>query len=246
MDPITCLFSLTCFVGPEAGALGGPLATAPKAATEVVEAQAPAAEDAYKPKASEVLTLVQAFYDGTQDLQAKFKQTYYNPSYGSKTITKGDLKLLKPGKMIWDYKDKADPDFYADGKMLWVIEHDTRQVVSKQVSKNADVAAAMKFLFGGQKLVRDFKVRYASDKRTKRYGSADHYVLELKPRKKNPHYKGLVLVVHNTTGRVDQFVVYNQDNSTNHFSLGNVRTNKGIDGKQFEFKVPKGYVESKE
>ncbi|MGB1700333.1 MAG: LolA family protein, partial [Nannocystaceae bacterium] len=109
--------------------------------------------------ASTVLLSVQKFYDATADLQANFEQTYFNPAFGDRpTITRGLLRLKKPGKMVWDYEGKADPDFYADGDLLWVIEHDTRQVVSRAVSGDSEVAAAMKFLFGGQELLQEFKV----------------------------------------------------------------------------------------
>ena len=48
------------------------------------------------------------------------------------------------------------------------------------------------------------------------------------------------------TGRVDSFVVRAQDNSTNHFVLTGVKTNQNFDAKDFKYKVPKGYVETRE
>ncbi len=237
-----CVFTLglTCLFAPPTGASPATTVTAPAAAP------AGPATPAWRPeKASEVLTLVQAFYDATKDLSASFKQTYWNPTFASKTVTRGDLRLKKPGMMVWDYDGKTEPDYYADGKKMWIVEHDTRQVVSSAVEENSDLAAAMKFLFGGQTLIKEFKVRYTQDsKKIAKYGDADHYVLDLKPRTKNPHYKGLLLSVHATTGRVDSFVVYNQDGSSNYFELGKLATNKGYKDADFAFKTPAGYVES--
>jgi outer membrane lipoprotein carrier protein len=221
---------------------------------KVVRAQNPSKTKDDKPtapawrpdKATEVLVMVQAFYDGTADLEAKFKQTYWNPTYSESKKTSGKLKLKKPGKMIWDYKDGQDADVYANGDSLWMVEHDTRQVIKTTVNDNSEVSAALKFLFGGEKLTREFHVKYAGADRVKRYGDADHYVLELKPKKANKHYKGLVLMVHATTGRVDSFVVYNTDDSTNYFQLDNIKTNTGISDKVFDFKLPAGYVETVE
>jgi outer membrane lipoprotein carrier protein len=196
--------------------------------------------------ASVVLQSVQKFYDATADLQANFEQTYFNPAFGDRpTTTRGLLRLKKPGKMVWDYEGKSNPDFYADGDTLWVIEHDTRQVVSRAVSGDSEVAAAMKFLFGGQELLQEFKVRFAAKARADRYGDAAHHVIELKPKLKSAAYKGLALVVDKTTGRVDQFIVYNQDGSTNHFRLDKVKANNGIADGIFEFRVPRGYVQTK-
>ncbi|TPV92994.1 MAG: outer membrane lipoprotein carrier protein LolA [Myxococcales bacterium FL481] len=205
---------------------------------------AAAKRPAYRPKASEVLLMVQAFYDATTDLQANFTQTYYNSTFRTETVTGGQLKLKKPGMMLWDYAGQAEHDFYADGKKLWIVEHDTRQVTTSSMDENPDLNAAMQFLFGGDRLVREFLVRYAKDDRIQKYGDADHHVLELKPKKKQSRYKGLVLVVHATTGRVDGFTVYNHDGSTNYFRLDGVATNRGLDAKTFKFEVPNGYVKS--
>ena len=171
--------------------------------------------------------MVQGFYDGTADLEAKFKQTYWNPTYGEAKDTSGKLKLKKPGKMVWDYGDGQDADYYANGDTLWMVEHDTRQVIKTSVDGNSEVNVALKFLFGGEKLTREFQVRYAKNDKLERYGDADHYVLELKPKAKNKHYKGMVLMVHATTGRVDSFVVYNTDGSSNYFQLRGIKTNVG-------------------
>ena len=217
------------------------LAQAAPAAAAVTQ-PAPAPEKS----ASAVLAGVQSFYDGTVDLLGKFRQTYVHQVYGTRTVSHGAPKLRKPGMMVWDYDGAADPDFYVDGQKLSVVEHDTRQVVSQKVEGNTSLAGAMKFLFGGQKLIKDFKVRLAPEKPAKSYGMPGHTVIELKPKVQDPNYKTLLLVVDDPTGRVDAFVVRSQDNSTNHFVLTEVTTNKGLDAKEFKFKVPKGYVETKQ
>lgn len=218
---------------------------APAAAAAPAPAPVSATASAAK-SASAVLAGVQSFYDGTVDLLGKFRQTYVHQVYGTRTVSHGALKLRKPGMMVWDYDGAADPDFYVDGQKLSVVEHDTRQVVSQKVEGNTSLAGAMKFLFGGQKLIKDFKVRLAPEKPAKSYGMPGHTVIELKPKVQDPNYKTLLLVVDDPTGRVDAFVVRSQDNSTNHFVLTEVSTNKGLDAKEFKYKVPKGYVETKQ
>ena len=246
---LASLLSITVLLGP------GSLELESETLNRVVFAQNPSEDGkddepkapAWRPdNATDVLVMVQAFYDGTGDLEAKFKQTYWNPTYGEAKKTSGKLKLKKPGKMVWDYKDGQDADYYANGDTLWMVEHDTRQVIRTSVAGNSEVNAALKFLFGGEQLTREFKVRYAKANKLERYGDADHYVLELKPKAKNKHYKGLVLVVHATTGRVDSFVVYNTDDSSNYFQLRGIKTNVGISDKLFDFKLPSGYVETVE
>jgi outer membrane lipoprotein carrier protein len=248
-----CAFSLGmfCAASLDLSAAPGPTAGSDKAAPiEVATPGTPAPADklapADKTSASAVLASVQAFYDGTVDLTGNFRQTYVHQVYGTRTVSQGVLRLRKPGMMVWDYNNAADPDFYVDGQKLWVVEHDTRQVVSQKVEGNSSLSGAMKFLFGGQKLIKDFKVRMAPEKPAKAYAMPGHKVIELKPKEQNPHYKTLLLVVDEQTGRVDAFVVRSQDNSTNHFVLTDVTTNKGLEAKDFKYKVPKGYVETKQ
>lgn len=244
---IASLLTLTLFsIGPDF------LAASERAVSETLRAQEPteakpAKQPAWRPdKSSEVLVLVQAFYDGTADLESKFKQTYWNPTYGEAKKTAGKLKLKKPGKMVWDYSDGQDADYYANGKDLWMVEHDTRQVIKTSVDGNSEVDAALKFLFGGKALTHDFRTRYADQDRIDRYGDAEHYVVEIKPKQQNGHYKAVLLVVHASTGRVDSFVVYNTDGSSNYFQLQKIKTNVGLTDKVFDFKLPDGYVETEE
>ncbi len=245
-----CLLSLgiLCSAGTAAAQpVENVMAVAEKPAAAKPEAEKPAAaKPATSRSASAVLATVQAFYDGTKDFTADFKQTYVHPVYATRTVTRGAMLLKKPGMMVWDYAGAGDPDFYVDGESMWVVEHDTRQVVSQAVGNNSNLAGAMKFLFGGQKLIKEFKVRLANDSLNKRYGIPGHTVIELKPKIKNPHYKTLLLVVDDRSGRVNAFVVRNRDNSINHFELSKTKLNVGLKPSAFKYKIPAGYVETKE
>ena len=240
-----CLFSLGLLCS--AGLSDSSVETAAQTAAAPAERAAPAAPaPAAKTRrsASAVLANVQSFYDGTRDLRASFEQTYTNTVYGSRRTTSGTMLLKQPGMMVWDYDGSTDADFYVDRDSLWVVEHDTRQVLTSDASANGNIAGAMKFLFGGESLIKDFRVRLASSKLVKRYGQAEHTVIELKPRSPSPDYKTMLLVVDDDSGRVDAFVVRNQDNSINHFKLSSPARNTGLADAQFSFVTPAGYVES--
>jgi outer membrane lipoprotein carrier protein len=180
---------------------------------------------------------------------ASSSQTYVHPVYGTRTVSHGAAQAAQAGHDgVGLRRRQADPDFYVDGQKLWVVEHDTRQVVSQKVEGNSSLAGAMKFLFGGQKLIKDFKVRIAPEKPAKSYGMPGHTVIELKPKEHRTRTTRPCCWWWTTpAGRVDAFVVRSQDNSTNHFVLTDeVSTNKGLDAKEFKYKIPKGYVETKQ
>lgn len=194
-----------------------------------------------KGAASILLAQVQSFYDGTSDLSAQFKQTYVHPVYGTKKESSGNLRVKKPGKMVWDYDASDAADVWVDGKKVWVVEQDTRQVIHKDVG-TSDFAGAEKFLFGGRQLLDDFFVKMAPEALNKRYGKSGRETVLLKPKKKNPHYSQLLLVV-DPSGRVDAFVVLNNDKSTNKFELDGLDRNTGLPATDFKFKKPKGFVQ---
>lgn len=246
-SPIACVLSygLMCTSGDVITEVPPPTPLEPAVVepTDGTDPDAAGSDDAAaKGQASKVLATVQSFYDATKDLSADFQQTYTHPVYGTKTVSKGKLKVGKPGKMVWDYAAENAADFYVTKKKLQVVEHDLRQVVSRTVD-TADFAGAEKFLFGGRQLVEDFKVRLANERLAKSYGQAGHTVIELAPKVKNPHYKSLLLVVDDATGRVDAFVVRNADKSVNHFELSGLERNAGIPDSAFTFTKPKGYAE---
>jgi outer membrane lipoprotein carrier protein len=204
----------------------------------------PPEDAAPKGAASLLLAKVQRYYDGTADMSAKFTQTYVHPVYGTKKISKGTLRVKKPGKMVWDYDAKEAADVWVSGKSVSVVEHDTRQVITKDVG-TSDFAGAEKFLFGGRQLIDDFLVKMASETLVSRYGIADHAVVLLQPKKKNSHYTQLLLIVDESSGRVDAFVVLNADKSTNRFVLADYTRNAGLTDADFKFKKPAGFVEIK-
>jgi outer membrane lipoprotein carrier protein len=251
-SPIACVLSygLMCASGdvitevPPPTPLEPALAELGGSGDPAVAGDDPAGGDpgAAKGAASKLLAQVQSFYDATKDLTATFQQTYTHPVYGTKTVSKGKLRVKKPGKMVWDYEAENAADFYVTKKKLQVVEHDLRQVVSRTVD-TADFAGAEKFLFGGRQLVEDFRVRMASERLVKAYGQAGHTVIELAPKQKNPHYQSLLLVVDDATGRVDAFVVRNADKSVNHFELSGFGRNAGLADSEFTFTKPKGYAE---
>ncbi len=194
-----------------------------------------------KGTASRKLLEVQTFYDGTSNLQASFTQTYSNSVYGTKKVSKGVLKAVKPGKMVWDYEASDTPDIYVDGSRVWSVERDTKQVATRDIGKS-DIAGVEKFLFGGKQLTQDFKVKIAAETLQKRYAKAGQTAIRMAPKLKNPHYKEIVLVVDDATGQVQAFALWNQDGSTNLFALSKIVRNGGLTAKDVKFVKPAGYT----
>jgi outer membrane lipoprotein carrier protein len=233
---LTCLLSygLTC------GPIEIPTIEPPDPST-VIEPVSSEPAEAPQGAASQVLARVQAFYDKTSDFTAHFKQTYVHAVYGTKKVREGQLRVKKPGKMVWDYQNEQEPDYWVDGKRVWVVERPQKQVISTTLG-NSDFTGIEKFLFGGNQLRSDFLVKIASGTALKQYELPGHTSIQLRPKQKNPHYEQLLLVVNDASGRVDAFVVLNQDKSTSHFVLTNIKRNTGISASDMQFQPPAGFA----
>jgi len=237
--------SLACILSYGLTCSPAPIEAVPLPAAEPldpVEAVAPASTPTEEASASGLLARVQGFYATTEDLKTAFVQTYMHPVYGTKKVSKGTLRARKPGMMIWDYESKDNADYWVEGDRLTIVEQATRQVIREELGA-AEIAGAEQFLFGSRSLTEDFLVKLAGADLEKTYGKPDHTAIRLKPKRANQHYKEILLVVANESGRVDAFVVLNQDKSTNHFELSSLMRNQGLAPDDFKFKMPAGYKE---
>lgn len=190
-------------------------------ATVVMQTTAGSAATATKPNAAQVVNDVQKFYAGIKQVTAQFRQTVTNNTFGSKKNSDGTVWLMKPGKMRWDYVEKKQnkavvkKSFISNGKYLYVVEHDNKQVVKKNL-ENDLMPVAVTFLHGKGNLNAEFNpVVDTSGK----YGAKGDIVLQLTPKKPSAQYKHLYLVVAPDNFRVKQSVIIDSSNNVNQFQF---------------------------
>lgn len=198
----------------------------PKPIADVVGAPAP------RLGADQVVSKVQAFYVGTAQLKAKFRQEYTNITFGKKSISDGLVWIKKPGKMRWDYFERRrnTKSFLSDGTTLWAAEHDNKQVFKKDL-ENDMLPVAVTFLYGQGDLAKDFSA--ALDPGA--YGAATDYVVKLTPRAPSAQYKNLWLVVDPSNFRVKQSIVLEASGNTNHFRFFEPDTKATVKDSWFVF-----------
>lgn len=207
---------------PTAGATAGSAATA-----------APAA----KVDASTVVDNVQKFYAGIKQVTATFRQTVTNSTFGSSKTSDGTVWLMKPGKMRWDYvekkKDKVQvkKSFISNGQYLYVVEHDNKQVVKKNLANDL-MPVAVTFLYGKGDLKTEFN---AALDNTGKYGDKGDLVLKMTPKKPSAQYKALYLVVAPDNFRVKQSVIIDSSDNTNQFRFYKPDFEAPIKDAYFEF-----------
>jgi outer membrane lipoprotein carrier protein len=189
--------------------------------------------------AAEVVKRVQSFYDKTNRLTAKFRQEYTNETFGKKTNSDGRVYIKKPGKMRWDYYEKIRgkhrkqqvKSFISDGRRLWAVEHDNKQVFKKNL-KDDLLPVAITFLYGEGDLSRDFTAELDGKSGL---GEAGEFVLKLTPKKPSAQYKTLWLVVSPDNFRVRRSVVLEASGNTNSFTFYEPDLKKPVADSWFSF-----------
>ena len=68
------------------------------------------------------------FLDGLTTLQAKFEQSALDSENATTGLMHGLFVLQRPGKFRWDYVAPRKQVILADGRDVWIIEEELKQV----------------------------------------------------------------------------------------------------------------------
>jgi outer membrane lipoprotein-sorting protein len=187
--------------------------------------------------ASDVVDNVQKFYANIKQVTSLFRQTVKNSTFGTEKTSDGKVLLLKPGKMRWDYYEKTKTDvkvkksFISNGTTLYVVEHDNKQVMKKDLKQDL-LPVAVTFLYGKGDLKAEFNSAVDT---SGTYGGKDEIVLKLTPKQPSAQYKSLFLVVNKADFHVSQSVIVDSSNNVNHFRFFAPDFDSPIKDTLFEF-----------
>jgi outer membrane lipoprotein carrier protein len=230
---------------PEAAAKvqpAAPAASTPTATPPAAPAAAAAAPSASSDAARQVAASVQSFYDQTKDLSASFFQTYVNKVYDRTDRSSGKVTFKKPGRMRWDYaKPNGKVIVAAQGKFTLYEPGEEPGEAGQVIEQNfqeSDLPQAMAFLMGTGKLSDDFDFKLLDSARE---GYPNGQVLELKPRKPNPHFDHLVFYVETSAslrGLVRRLVIIDSTGNRNRFDFSDLKFNTGTPDSTFTWKAP--------
>jgi outer membrane lipoprotein carrier protein len=218
-----------------------PAAAAPTTKPKPAVAVSPAPAASPDP-ARQIAATVQSFYDQTKDLSASFFQTYVNKVYDRTDRSQGKVTFKKPGRMRWDYAKPNGKIIVAASGKFTLFEPgdepgDQGQVIEQNFNES-DLPQAMAFLMGTGRLADDFDFRLLD---AAREGYPAGQVLELKPRKPNPHFERLLFYVESTPalrGLVRRLVIIDSTGNRNRFDFSEFKFNTGAPESTFTWKPP--------
>lgn len=193
-----------------------------------------------QPNAATVAAWVQAFYDQTTSMNARFRQRYRNRVYDRVTQSQGRVRFRRAGMLRFDYDEPNGKIVVSDGTNLTVYEPpdagSQRGQYFQQPVADSDLPAALSFMMGTGNLGRDFRLRLL-----RRDTGFDGQVLDLRSRRPSPHYSRILLYVSDdprTRGVVHTIVIIDHSQNTNRFDFTDRTFNRGVPASVFSYRPP--------
>jgi outer membrane lipoprotein carrier protein len=180
-----------------------------------------------QPDAAALAQRVQGFYERTHDLEARFTQTYTYASAGRSQVSRGRLRVKKPGMMRWDYESPAEKTVAVKGKRLVQFEPEENQAFVDESFDASAMSAAITFLVGRGDLAKefDFELDPAG-------------ALVLRPKQADPRVSTIVLLA-GASGEVTETRVRDGSGNENKVIFEKIEINRGLKDSDFDVKLPK-------
>ena len=179
---------------------------------------------------------LQKKYDRMVDFSADFVHRYRGGVLKQEATERGHLLVKKPGKMLWEYTSPEKKTFVSDGHKLYSYIPRDKQVMVSTVPPDDQAPAPALFLTGKGNIARDFNATF--DKVAEAPPGA--WVLRLTPKKPEPEYNSLTLVLQPGTLNLVMLITVDPQGGRSVFTFTNLKENVGLTDNQFVFKIPRG------
>ena len=178
---------------------------------------------------------LQAKYDRVADFSADFVHSYRGGVLKQQATERGRLLVKKPGKMRWEYTAPERKLFVSDGRKIYSYIPQDKQVVVSTMPQDAEAPTPALFLTGKGNITRDFTVVFD----TVADAPAGAVALKLTPRRREPEYESLTLVVEQKSMRLLMLITVDAQGGRSAFTFSNLKENIGVADNQFVFQMPR-------
>ncbi len=179
---------------------------------------------------------VQHRMNGLKDFQGDFVQTYEGGVLRTRTSERGTVAIKRPGKMRFTYTTPERKEFVSDGHRLYTYLVADKQVFVSPAPGPSDGTIPALFLAGQADIARDYTPAF-----TPLPGAAPGLItLKLTPKQADPDYEWLGLGIDPKTAQIQYLVAADRQGGTSAFAFSNLKENRGLSDKDFEFRIPRG------
>jgi outer membrane lipoprotein carrier protein len=185
----------------------------------------------------ELVARVQSRYDRTTQLQARFQQETRLHGFDQIQTGAGQVWILKPGMMRWDYTKPERQTIIANGDTLWIYVPEDRQAIRDHVNQSLGTRAPALFLAGEARLTELFTVVEAS---TQGPGEGGLHQLKLTPKVGALPYTQVQLGIDPVSYLVRLVRLVDPLGNMTTMWFSDIDTEGAIEPSLFQFQVPPG------
>lgn len=187
-----------------------------------------------RPPADVLAKSLQQRYQGIHDFSAEFTHTYRGGALRTQVREQGTVSIKKPGRMRWVYTQPEKKEFVSDGFKIYSYIPGDKQVFVTNVPPDDQASSAALFLAGKGDLSRDFTAMYVDSP------VPGTWALKLTPRRNEPDYEYLVLVVDPGSLQMRAVATRDRQGGDSTITFDKLKENQGISDKEFAFRIPRG------
>ena len=181
-------------------------------------------------------TKVQQRYNTIKDFEGDFVQSYEGGVLRTKTTERGTVKIKRPGKIRFTYTKPERKEFVSDGVRLYTHLVADKQVIVGPAPSAEDGDVPAMFLAGRSDLARDYTPSF-----TALPGAAPGLItLRLVPKNRDSEFESLGIGVDQKTLQIQFLTATDKQGGRSSFTFTNLKENRGLSDKEFEFRVPRG------
>ncbi len=193
---------------------------------------------AAEPTPRDIAVNLQKIYSKTNSLSADFIQIASSINGRHKRRGTGTLKLLKPGRMRWDYTEPDQQVMVCDGQVISMYFAKQKQMITSSAKQYLESDVTYSFFAGSGDILRDFSVQSPDpDDLDKMAGS---YQIKIIPKHSHPQVDYINLWVDAKTFILNRVKVTDKFGSQTDISFSNTKRNIKIDKEIFVFTPPAG------
>lgn len=185
----------------------------------------------------DIINNIQIKYKGINDFYATFRQDATIKALDKVQTANGELWIKKDAKMRWNYINPGQDQIISDGTNLWYYYKDEDYVVKANLKEMGSNPNLISLLSDLNNLKKVFKIKVSSTQEENK----PYYLIDLTPLdSENDDINKISLAIEKDSLIIHKLFLYDPFNNLTIVKLNNIKINKGIKDKVFEFKVPKG------
>ena len=184
-----------------------------------------------------VIKGLQSYLNNTDDFAASFIQVTQLQSFDEKQITRGEVYIMKPGKMRWEYQKPEPQTIVINNRHVWIYTPEENQVLKARVESLGTSAIYELFISNEIKINEMFNISAVKEKET---SEKPKLFLELFPKNIDVNINKVIIELTKTDYQIKSFVTYDKLDNITTIKFTNVRRNKGLKPSIFNFKIPEG------